>query len=125
MGCRVPSHIDAQGRPRLLPAALVDAPGGLHHLLHRLVLTQTELVDHGGAVLDHAHLWRKHAPAQTNKSLQVVFVRLMHLTKYSVELCGAKIHRSVSILESWRSWVFGSRPETGSEVNETALMVTL
>lgn len=52
----VPGHIDAQCRPCLLSTTLVDAPGGLHHLLHGLVLTQCELVDHRGAVLNHSHL---------------------------------------------------------------------
>lgn len=51
-----PCHVDAQRCPRLLPSSLLNGPGSLHHLLHRLVLTQTELMDHCGTVLDHAHL---------------------------------------------------------------------
>lgn len=55
-GTAIPCHADAQRSPCLLATALVDAPGSLDHLLHRVVLAKAELVDHGGAVLDHSHL---------------------------------------------------------------------
>lgn len=52
----LPSELDAVGGPGLGAAALLDVAGGRHHVLHRPVVVQVELMDHVLSVLDDSHL---------------------------------------------------------------------
>lgn len=52
----VPCAVDAQGSARLLSTPLLDVLGGLHHLIHRVVVIQGKLMHHTRTVLHYPHL---------------------------------------------------------------------
>lgn len=56
MGGVLPSELDAVGGPGLGAPALLDVAGGRHHVLHRPVVVQVELMDHVLSILDNSHL---------------------------------------------------------------------